>query len=52
MDEIVTVVLQVNTFGSRIGRQQDTHRRNIRSRLESGFDYLSVVVIHPTVQSH
>ena len=43
MDEVVAVVLQVNTFRGRVGREQNADRRDVWMCLERGFDRLALV---------
>src|SRR5436305_13923288 len=50
VNEMGAVILQVNTFGSGIGGQQDTHGRFGRVSLECSFNRLSLMCIHTTVQ--
>ena len=52
MDEVVAVVLQVNTFRGRVGREQNANRRNVRMRLERSFDRLALVRQHASMQIH
>ena len=52
MDEVVAMVLQVDAFRGRVGRQQDANRRDVGMRLEGGFDDFALVRWHAAVQVH
>jgi hypothetical protein len=44
------VVLQVDALGGRIGREEETHGRDIRPGLEGGLDALTLLAVHATVE--
>jgi len=42
------MVLKIQAFGGGISREQDAHRADLRSRLESGFDLFPLPEVHAT----
>ncbi|MNZ92630.1 hypothetical protein D3C78_1116600 [compost metagenome] len=52
VNKVVTVVLQVDTFGSGVGGQQDAYGGNVWSGLECRLHLFSIIVIHAAVQDH
>ena len=46
MDQAIAVVLQINAFGRGIGGEQNTNIGIVRIRLECGFDFLALFLVH------
>ena len=52
MDQVIAVILEVDSFRSGIGRQQDSDRRHVRMCLEGRLDRFALVGPHASMENH